>query len=609
MKHFLLAFAAIVVMAVNAYGQAFDQKINVNWITDEVIMPTSPLTTQILFVGAEDMVQTVDDQGRPNGTQPAKQWHDFIGFTPDETTNDLGWVSVNHEMILADDKIGDGGGMTVFKVRRASNGDLEIVEQTLADGRQGKFFNVDFVNTVGETGMNCGGITSSADGRIWTAEEWWQGSNEIIYAGGEGFRDTTDFTISTDIPGDFDGATISKVENLNYMVEIDPKTAKAVRKQYNWGRQPFEGGCILPDNRTVFTGSDDTPGFLTKFVADEPGDFTRGKTYVYRQMANSYRGEWVEIDNTKLENMLNFKGEALKVGATMFNRLEWVAYNEMDGKVYMTETGRDYPWGKWEGEVGDGGAIAKHHYDRAANQGNELMSEDYWDFYGRVLVLDPETAEVNIFLEGGPFYGGLNVSSPKHEKYPEKHLSNPDGLNFMYVNGKAYMVICEDLNGTSFGRVPIGVANRTCELWLHDMENAPEVDNLTRLAVVPIGAEVTGACATPDGKSLLVNSQHPAVTNAYPFNNSLTFVINGWDKVLTSIETPEDDDKDGFSIWPNPVSRELKMNKTTDAAIYDIKGNRVKVVRNTSIINVENLTTGTYFVKTIDGDAQKVIIK
>jgi hypothetical protein len=104
MKHFLLAFAAIVVMAVNAYGQAFDQKINVNWITDEVIMPTSPLTTQILFVGAEDMVQTVDDQGRPNGTQPAKQWHDFIGFTPDETTNDLGWVSVNHEMILADDK-------------------------------------------------------------------------------------------------------------------------------------------------------------------------------------------------------------------------------------------------------------------------------------------------------------------------------------------------------------------------------------------------------------------------------------------------------------------------------------------------------------------------
>ncbi len=107
----------------------------------------------------------------------------------------------------------------------------------------------------------------------------------------------------------------------------------------------------------------------------------------------------------------------------------------------------------------------------------------------------------------------------------------------------------------------------------------------------------------------MVNSQHPAVTNEYPFNNSLTFVINGWDKVLTSIETPGDDDKDGFSIWPNPVSRELKMSKTTDAAIYDIKGNRVKVVRNSSIINVENLTTGTYFVQTIDGDAQKVIIK
>lgn len=93
-------------------------------------------------------------------------------------------------MILADDKIGDGGGMTVFKVKRDPSSDtLIIVEQSLEDGREGMFFNVDFVNTVGETGMNCGGI-NSLDGRIWTAEAWFRTSTNSIYNGGAGVRDT-----------------------------------------------------------------------------------------------------------------------------------------------------------------------------------------------------------------------------------------------------------------------------------------------------------------------------------------------------------------------------------------------------------------------------------
>ncbi len=68
--------------------------------------------------------------------------------------------------------------------------------------------------------MNCGGITSEADGRIWTAEEWFRTSNSSIWAGGAGVTDTS---------------------------------------EYNWGRQPFEGGVIMPDNQTVYLGADNTP--------------------------------------------------------------------------------------------------------------------------------------------------------------------------------------------------------------------------------------------------------------------------------------------------------------------------------------------------------------
>ena len=161
-------------------------------------------------------------------------------------------------MIVQDDKIGDGGGMTVFRVKRDPDNDtLIIMDQTLSDGRSGKFFNVDFVNHTGETGMNCGGIISQADGRIWTAEEWFRSSNGSISD-----RDQSEFRIigtgtvngqaaPAGFPG-FNGDTVAKFQNQNYMTEIDPREAVAIRKQYNWGRQPFEGGTVLPDNKTVY---------------------------------------------------------------------------------------------------------------------------------------------------------------------------------------------------------------------------------------------------------------------------------------------------------------------------------------------------------------------
>ena len=139
---------------------------------------------------------TTNTYGNAAGSFPAKQWHDFIGFTPDQSGTDLGWLTINHERVSFDDNIGDGGGMTSFKIARDPNTDsIIVISQTLNDGRTGEFFNIDFVNTVGETGMNCGGIQSEAEGRIWTAEEWWRSNNANIYYNGEGARDTADFMI------------------------------------------------------------------------------------------------------------------------------------------------------------------------------------------------------------------------------------------------------------------------------------------------------------------------------------------------------------------------------------------------------------------------------
>lgn len=605
-KILLLAGIGLNMFAANAQFN-FDPQIDPAYSNTTVVMAPSPLNTQVIFIGGYDSVATTATYGNQSGMALSKSWNDFIGFTPDTTGTYMGWLSVNHERIESDDRLGDGGGMTVFAIQRDPNTDsIQVVNQTLADGRSGKFFNVDFVNHTGETGMNCGGISSIVDGRIWTAEEWWQSNNAGILN-----RDTSDFTIGTGtangqvsdagFPG-YNGETIKKYQNLNYMTEIDPREAKAIRKQYNWGRQAFEGGTVMPDNKTVYLAQDATPAFFTKFVADTPGDFTSGSTYVYKQDATN---KWVEIDNSNLDNMLNLNDMAVAAGATMFNRLEWVAQDPLTNMVYVTETGRDYPGNSWIGEHIDGATHADHHMNRAYNgQGTHPDSTDYWDYYGRVLKFNPTTDEMTVFLEGGPYF----ANSPDSLAYPDVHLSNPDGLNFLTVNGRSYMLICEDLNGTSHGRVPNGYSNRTCELFLYDMrDETPSVADLVRISVVPQGAEITGAVASKDGKTVFVNSQHPSSSNPFPYNYSLTYAITGWDQLTASLEEVEEN-KEQFEVYPNPVSQTLNFKVAGDFALYNAQGQRMQVYRNVSQIDVSTLPAGIYYIQNTAGTTQKIIV-
>lgn len=603
MKRIFLSASLLLAAGATNAQLGFNPHFDFTIESETVIVPTSIIQKQIIFIGGVDEVQTTDTYGNPAGSFPAKQWHDFIGFTADTESDDLGWISVNHERVNADDNIGDGGGMTVFKVKRDADTDsLILVEQTLADGRTGTFFNVDFVNTVGETGMNCGGIQSSADGRIWTAEEWWRYDNEHIYDEGEGIRDTADFMIEGTGIAAFDGETIKKYENFNYMVEIDPREAIAVRKQYNWGRQPFEGGAIMPDNKTVYLGADNTPGIFTKFVADEAGDFTSGTTYFYKEDAAE---KWIEIDNTDPEVMLHYQDHAIAAGATMFNRLEWIVYNEGDGNIYITETGRDNPASRWNDELEDGGTFAIHHHRRANDQFVTPDHENYADYYGRVLKLDVETNEVSVYLEGGPNFG----TEVPEDHYPSTHLSNPDGLGFITIGEVSYMLICEDLNGTSNGRVPAGYSNRTCEMFMLDMtiEN-PTLNDLIRIAEVPFGAEITGVRGTPDGKTILFNSQHPSASNPYPYNNSCTIALTGFDRGFAS--TPEIDfEAEELKLYPNPASNMVYMNKTTDVAIYNAAGELINVLTHVDKINLSGLTAGTYYIQTAENEAKTLIVQ
>ncbi len=603
---------ALIAASVVAQAQNTPPSVPGAYGSTTVVVPPSPLKYQVVFIGGYDSVATVDNNGQPNGNALAKQWHDFIGFTKDNTPGsaDLGWITINHEMVQANPKIGDGGGMTVFKIKKSGDS-IQVVNQTLADGRTGKFFNVDFTPT-GQTGMNCGGI-QAADGRIWTAEEWFQSSNAGIFANGGGITDTSDFVIGTTssagFPG-FNGETIKRYQNLNYVTEINPKTAKSVRKQYNWGRGGWEAGVIMSDNKTVYLGIDESPAPWVKFVANTANDFTSGNLFALKA-----DGNWVQIPNTNIDSLDKVSELAIRRGAAMYNRVEWLA--EYNGKIYFTETGRDDIGSAWQNSFNMGGTIDAHwveavrirHPELAAQTDdsvkNFFLKRNFKDYYGRVNVFDPATNQVSVFIEGGPY---LPVGEPG--AYPTNHLSNPDGIGFMKIGQKTFMVVQEDLNGLSFGRMPAGITTPSCEAYLYDMTDPnPTIAKLKRIAVTPAGAEITGVSYIEDGDVLLINNQHPNTSNPFPNNNSFTFALSGWSNFVTSLYDEPAFDGNSFQIWPNPASRELHFNEKSDIVIRDMQGKQVKAAKNAEIIDIYDLKAGTYVVINGKGQSQKLIIQ
>jgi secreted PhoX family phosphatase len=585
-------------------AQSFPQRDTTGgWLTQapmEVLFPHAPLKVQALFIGGYDSVLT------HRGMALSKGRNDYTTFVPiTPGVADSGYVLISHEIIQRDSMIGDGGGMTVIKVVREGDSLRKVGVARAVDFRP-----------VGGTLGNCGGITGP-DGQVWTGEEPMRTTNISV-----GSADTADVILGplgqapdsgqvyNDIPGDFSGRTLKAYQNYNYMVKVDPVQAVAVRKQYNWGRMQHEGGAVLADNRTVIITPDDVPAFLVKFVADAPGDFSSGKTFAFRGMYPG-PGSWVEIDNTSLDSMLMIRVLAARKGCSLFYRLEWAGYH--NGKVYFTETGGDLPQSGFRTGRTLGAGIAWHHLQRARNEYTNWVSltdeqvadsicfssKQYHDFYGRVLVYDPATDEVKVFLEGGP---RMINGAP----YPEKHFSNPDGLTFLSVSGRNFMIVAEDLIGTSAWRIHPDANAGYSEIYALDMAiDQPQVTDLMRIAVMPMGAEATGTATTPDGKTVFFTSQHPLFSNPFPYNHSVTFAVSGWESLVDSAVQP--DTTAPLVFWPNPVSSRLFFSKVQTGSVYSSEGRLMRTFEKVRNIDMASLPAGIYLIRFESGKTAKII--
>ena len=575
MKPLTLAIGAIALFSLgfprSSNAQLFPE-IDTNFSGTTVHLPKDPFSYQILFRQGESIVKT-----KSGASAVARGNHDYTAYVPIDGASNHGWLVINHELRDSNSTFGDGGGMTVFETK-VEDGQWQVV---------GDYRNVDF-SGVGGTFVNCGGAQTPW-GTVLTAEEYPPGSNQELFRNGSQFRDTSDVMIS------YDGQqrTIERWQNMGWMVEVDPESATATRKLWKMGRFSHEGGYCMPDGRTVYLTDDFSPAVFFKFVATTPNDYTDGQLYAYRQSEDGMGGEWLAFP-MEFDSLLDARDVAIRMGATLFIRHEWVT--EANGKLYITETGSDSF--DWEDVVAAGGVPAKHFEGLRVGPGHE-----YEDLYGRVLEFDPATNRVRSFVEGGTSTWD-----------PAKNLSNPDGIETYRFEGKDWLVINEDLNGRSANRVSdaAAAAGRTVgEIYFLDptIDN-PTVDDLHRFLIAPNGAETTGGKATPDGRTYFVNIQHPSSSNPEPFNRSTTIAVTGFSPLIDAdLSVDTDAESTGFRAFPNPTTGRLELSKQTDVAIYTGAGEKVEVIRNARVIDLRGYAPGVYLIQSIDGQIAKVVVE
>jgi secreted PhoX family phosphatase len=576
-----LAFAVLAPAAVQATPFT---PVDTNFRATQHFLPSTPVQSTMLFRGQIDTVTTKTGQKALSRGE-----NDFIGYVPINGRSDSGYVIQNHEQVAANTILGHGGGMSVFTAHFKNN------MWTVAEHPNGKFRQVDF-SGVGGTLANCGGAVTPW-GTVTTGEEWMYADNPALW--NAGFQDTADVALGT-FNGAATGRMLKRWQAMNWIVEVNPATATAVKKHYVMGRFAHEMGYSMPDGKTVYLADDATPAVFFKFVSDTVGNYDKGKLYAYRQSADGNSGTWLEMP-MNIDSLITARAVAFRRGASAFTRHEWIT--AVDGKVYITETGNDNPGTGHRSATRNGASLPRH---LAAPERMNADTSFKPDYYGRILRFDPATDKLDVFLEGGAASAGGTI-----------HLSNPDGLTSVSLGSKHYLVIAENLNGTSQGRVSAAANTAGRDIpelyWLQIPAGGvpPVRDSLKRMMVGPAESELTGPRFTPDGRTLFVNVQHPSTGNPSPYNRSYTLAIWGYETPTGLIfDAPSFDGASGaVRVKVNAASRFAHFDRVTDVELFNAAGRRIERHKAVRMLDLQHLTTGAYSLRFAGGATHRLMVQ
>jgi hypothetical protein len=284
--------------------------------------------------------------------------------------------------------------------------------------------------------------------------------------------------------------------HFGWVVEFDPYDRDSVPvKRTALGRFSHEGAypSVCRDGRlAIYSGDDRAFEYIYKFVSARPWNpsdrsanrdlLDHGTLYVARFNADG-SGDWIELAHGKngLTAANGFDSQAAVViyaraagdlvGATKMDRPEWISRHPETGDVYVTLTNNP--------ARGPKGA-------EGANPANPRAPNPYGHIV-RWQEADNDAAATRfrweVFQLGG------------------EHYASPDGL---MIDPRGVLWVQTDISPSVLLKGDHEKFGNNAMLAVD-----PATREVRRFLTGPRGCEVTGACMTPDCRTLFVNIQHP----------------------------------------------------------------------------------------------------
>ncbi|MFE1807852.1 PhoX family protein [Streptomyces sp. NPDC059533] len=307
-------------------------------------------------------------------------------------------------------------------------------------------------------------------------------------------------------------ANPNEVHRFGWVVEVDPAAPSAPPvKRTALGRFQHVGATVTEAAGRVvlYSGDDENGGYLYKFVgADEwrrerargRSPLDHGTLYVAR-FEDDGTGRWLPLTHGRgplkpehgwrdqADVVLRVREAADALGATPLDRPQQTAIAG-DGTVYCALA--NSPGGGSCGAGGDGSGRAVS--PRASNPYGHIVrwreegAEGFrWDVF--VLAGDPAHDESVELDEAGIF------GSPKGLWF------DGGGRLWIQTGISKWAQNCDASGHGNLGNNAVLVAD-------------PATGEIRRFLTGPRGAEITGVTATPDGRTLFVNIQHPGERTA-----------------------------------------------------------------------------------------------
>jgi secreted PhoX family phosphatase len=296
---------------------------------------------------------------------------------------------------------------------------------------------------------------------------------------------------------------------FGWIVEIDPMDpASTPVKRTALGRAAHEGATVATtkDGRAVvYMGEDARFEYIYKFVSRDriqPGGaranatlLDHGTLYVARFDADG-SGQWLPLTHGQgplaAANGFADQGDVLiksrqasdALGATKMDRPEWIDVDH-NGWVYCTLTNNSN-----RGTGKNPGTDAAN--PRAGNSmGHIIRWKEDGDF-------DSTRMRWNHFvLAGDP----ANTRAEARGNVQGDLFACPDGL---WTDARGLLWIQTDMSTSAMGRGDLARMGNNMMLAAD-----PATGEIRRFLTGPRGCEITGATATPDGRTMFINIQHP----------------------------------------------------------------------------------------------------